>query len=137
MYICMGEAKTMRIIDILDKDDAITNILDMGVVKRGNITQSFILKLRNNTGSTLENIVIKPGLSLKQRGRESDTIYSTFISSDNLNFYSSLTINLLGGEIKPIYLKYQPRWLADPMLYRWALNISLLEITGEILCPAD
>lgn len=110
-------------------------LLDLGVLERGNISEGSPLRLVNRGNKHLKNIVLMPVMGYLQQGSLVDTVNSTFLSFDGVDFYPNLTLNLGVGEERLVYVKWQPRWIATPMQYFWGLEIEIREVEGEDYCP--
>jgi hypothetical protein len=121
-------------ITITDEDGNSIIQNDFGRIERGNITLPLILVLNNISGLDLNLISIIPTLSLFQQGEIYDTIKSTFISTDGENYFQEANISIQNGGKQKIYIKWQPRWMANIRKYRWTLEVDIQEADGEELC---
>lgn len=116
----------------LDLDDNELNSLNIGNIMQGHSSQAFHFKIKNNgtedlTGITLTSSVLAEGLGLPI-----DTINSTFISLDNIDYWNELSLDLIVDAEQDVYIKYQPSTIGRLGSCYWAL---LSNINNNAISP--
>lgn len=107
---------------------------DFEKVVQGGQSEIVSFKIKNIGDIDILDLTIFPWLSVYQSGRYLDTVGSTFLSLDGVNFKKRLSISLEAGEDRIIYMVYQPRWMANPQPNRWSLYCVINEIATESTC---
>jgi len=122
-------------LNILDMNGFELNELNFGLLERGEKSRPLKFKIINTGLVNLKNLRIRPVMAYLQQGDIIDTVNSTYISVDGVNYLNKVNINLKIDEEKIIYIIWQPRWNCRIMQYHWALEFDLLGPTVENVCP--
>jgi hypothetical protein len=103
-------------------------------IRRGKTTKTITIVVKNQ-GDDCKNILVKPVI-LDDSIDEVDTVGSTFISLNNVDFFNEVKLSLIHGETHNLYLKYQPPYNAVPVtniLWGLRLFVDMNEI-NELSC---
>jgi len=91
-------------------------------IQRGKTTKIVTIVIKNN-GDDCNNIVISP-VVLDNSVNEMDSVGSTFISLNNINFSNEVRLSLDNGESHKLFLKWQPPYDAKPVTgILWGLRL--------------
>ncbi len=103
-------------------------------VQRGKTTNISTLVVKN-WGDNCKNITIKP-VTFDNSVKEIDTVGSTFISLNKIDFFNEVKLSLLHRETHKLYLKWQPPYNAIPVKnVSWGLRLFVdMNEINELVC---
>jgi hypothetical protein len=123
----MREGDKWMVLENLKLEDGDGNEIKeiaFNVVYKDESSDVKIIYLRNNSNQDIYGVSVRPALRGEgQRGEEIETVNSTFISVDGIDFFPFVVVAIPKLSKIPLYFKWQPTYLADYMEYIW--NIEL------------
>jgi len=111
-------------IQIEDKDgNIITDEISFHTLYREDISPPVLFYLNNTLGIDIYGLGLRTAISHEQVGRSIDTLLSTFLSSNGVDYFPEIFVNIPTMTRIPIYAQWQPPNDADFLNYVWNLEL--------------
>lgn len=109
----------------LDLDDNEIKDLNIGNIMQGHSSTALHFKIKNNGTTDLTGINLTTSILAQGLGLPVDTINATRISLDDINYWNTLSLDLLINAEQDVYLKYQPSSTGVLGNKYWALTSNI------------